>query len=114
MLGFTLEPWDYLALGAMMLLVTAGLFLGILVLGLPGRIALARKHPDAEAVKMMGYLGFLAIIPWFHAFIWAFKPTDVIDIRRFPREEQKAIQENLDRLKGDIPPGRTHPGEAAE
>ena len=33
------------------------------------------------------------------AFIWAFKPTDIVDIRRFPREEAKAIDEEIARLK---------------
>ena len=69
--------------------------------GLPGRIALARKHPEAEAVKLLGWAGLhdpvgpgiQTIYPWVQAFIWAFKPTDVVDIRRFPREEAKAIDE---------------------
>jgi hypothetical protein len=48
----------------------------------------------------MGYAGLLVAVPWVQAFIWAFKPTDVVDIRRFPREEAKDIQEDLDRLAG--------------
>jgi hypothetical protein len=47
----------------------------VLVLGLPGRIAIARHHPEAEAVYLMGWVGFLAIVPWIQAFIWAFKPS---------------------------------------
>ena len=43
----------------------------------------------------MGWVGFLAVIPWVQAFIWAFKPTSVIDIRRFPKAE-----EDLARLTG--------------
>jgi hypothetical protein len=67
----------------------------LLVLGLPGKIAIARKHPDADAVNLMGWVGFLAVVPWIQALIWAFKPTDVIDIRRFPRQEQAAIDEEI-------------------
>jgi hypothetical protein len=37
---------------------------------------------------------------WIQAFIWAFKPTDVIDIRRFPKAEAKAIEEENYRLSG--------------
>ena len=72
----------------------------ILLLGLPGKIAIARKHPEAEAVKLMGEVGFMAIVPWIQALIWAFKPTDVVDIRRFPREEEQATEEEIQRLSG--------------
>jgi hypothetical protein len=67
--------------------------------GLPGRIAIARKHPEAEAVKIMGWSGFLVVVPWIQAFIWAFKPTDIIDIRRFPKEEAEKTEEEITRLK---------------
>jgi hypothetical protein len=67
------------------LLTLAGLITVVWLAGLPGRIAIARKHPDAAAVKIMGYAGFLAGVPWIQAFIWAFTPTDIVDIRRMPR-----------------------------
>ena len=35
----------------------------IFLLGLPGRIAVARNHFEAEAVNLMGYLGFAAVVP---------------------------------------------------
>ncbi len=73
----------------------------IWIAGLPGRIALARNHPEAEAVKIMGWAGLLpTILPWVQAFIWAFKPTDIVDIRRFPKEEARALDEEAGRLKG--------------
>jgi len=72
----------------------------VFILGLPGRIAIARKHPEAEAVNIMGWVGFLAVIPWVQAFIWAFKPTSVIDIRRFPKAEEEATTKDLARLTG--------------
>jgi hypothetical protein len=42
----------------------------------------------------------MAIVPWMQAFMWAFKPTDVVDIRYFPRREQQNIDEMLTRMKG--------------
>jgi len=53
---------------------------------------------------MMGWLGFLAIVPWVQAFIWAFKPTQIIDIRRYPEAESAAINEEIARLKGESKP----------
>ena len=73
----------------------------LFIASLPGRIAIARKHPDAEAVNIMGYAGFLAAVPWIQAFIWAFKPAEIVDIRRFPAEEAREIDANIARLKAE-------------
>jgi hypothetical protein len=94
----TLDFWDYVTFGSFSVLVVFGLGVLMLILGLPGKIAIARNHPEAEAVNVMGWVGFLAVVPWIQALIWAFKPTDVIDIRRFPREEQQAIREEIARI----------------
>jgi hypothetical protein len=59
----------------------------------------------------MGYAGFLAAVPWIQAFIWAFKPTTIIDIRRYPTEEAKAIEEEVARLKGKPSSTEGKPGE---
>jgi hypothetical protein len=90
-----LDIWDYLAFLALLILAVGGVCLIVVVLGMPGKIAYARKHPDAEAINLMAWLGFLGVVPWVQAFIWAFKPADVIDIRRFPQEEKKAIDEEM-------------------
>ena len=104
MLGFDLDVWDYLAFLVIVALIGAFLTVAVLILGLPGRIAIARKHPDADAINTMGYLGFLAVVPWMQAFIWAFKPTTVIDVRYFPKQEQQNIAEEIARLKGTTEP----------
>jgi hypothetical protein len=101
MLGFHLTIWDYLTFLVALALIGAFLTVAVLVLGLPGRIAIARKHPDADAINIMGWLGFLAVVPWMQAFMWAFKPTSVVDIRYFPKQEQQNIGEELARLKGN-------------
>src|SRR5579862_7607880 len=100
MLGFDLNVWDYLTFLVMFALFGAILAIAVFVLGLPGRIAIARKHPDADAINTMGWLGFLAVVPWMQAFMWAFKPTDVVDIRYFPRQEHQNIEEEMARLTG--------------
>jgi Protein of unknown function (DUF3302) len=101
MLGFELDFWDYATFLTLAILGVASLITIVFVLGLPGRIAIARKHPDAEAVNIMGWVGFLAIIPWVQAFIWAFKPTQIIDIRRYPKAEAAAIEDEIAKLKGE-------------
>jgi len=102
MLGFELGFWDYATFATAFLAGGAGILIYIWIAGLPGRIALARNHPEAEAVKLMGWAGLLpTVLPWIQALIWAFKPTDIVDVRRFPREEARAIDEELSRLKGE-------------
>ncbi|MET0618622.1 MAG: hypothetical protein ABW056_00020 [Thermoanaerobaculia bacterium] len=68
-------------------------------------IAIARNHPEAEAVRLLGYAGLLpTVYPWMQAFIWAFKPTNVIDIRRFPAEEAKATDAEIAQLLAESLP----------
>src|SRR4029453_19240478 len=108
MLGFELDFWDYATFATAALAGLAGVLIYIWIAGLPGRIALARHHPEAEAVKIMGWAGLLpTILPWIQAFIWAFKPTDIVDIRRFPREEARALDEEAARLN-DRPAAAKH------
>ncbi|MBE2259742.1 MAG: DUF3302 domain-containing protein [Candidatus Accumulibacter sp.] len=110
MLGFELDFWDYATFATALLAGVAGLMIYVWIAGLPGRIALARKHPEAEAVKLLGWAGLLpTIYPWVQAFIWAFKPTEIIDIRRFPRAEARAIDEEIARLGGKVDGPPTSP-----
>ena len=109
MLGFELDVWDYVTVVTLIILVTAGVTVLVLLASLPGKIAISRNHPDAEAVKMMGWAGFLAVVPWIQAFIWAFKPTDIIDIRNFPKEEREHIAKEIARLRGEEAPVADNP-----
>ena len=86
----------------MIFVLAAFLALALFVLGLPGRIAIARKHPDADAINIMGWMGFLAIVPWMQAFMWAFKPTDVVDIRYFPKQERRTLTKNWRNSPGGL------------
>lgn len=100
MLGFEIDLWDYITFLSLFIIGLGLVAALVLLAGLPGKIAIARKHPDAEAVNIMGWAGFLAVVPWIQAFIWAFKPTEIIDIRRLPPAEAKAIDEEIARLGG--------------
>jgi hypothetical protein len=73
-----LDFWDYLTFASLFIVGAIAGGAALLVLGLPGKIAIAHKHPDADAVNLMGWVGFLAVVPWINALIWAFKPTDLM------------------------------------
>nr|WP_170616246.1 DUF3302 domain-containing protein [uncultured Ruegeria sp.] len=104
LLGQPLEFYDYLTFVALILLLAAVMGLFLFIMGLPGRIAIKRNHPHAEAVKIMGWMGFLAIVPWVHAFIWAFHDGVTVDFRRGPDEEKDAIRNEIKRLGGVVKP----------
>ena len=103
LVGFHVGFWDYMTFMGLFVIVATGLATAIFVLGLPGRIAIARHHPDADAVNLMGWIGFLAVVPWIQALIWAFKPTNVVDLRYLPEEQQRHTEEMLARLAGKQP-----------
>jgi len=109
LLGFHVDFWDYATFLVLFILVAAGLAVAVFVLGLPGRIAIARKHPEADAVYLMGWIGFLAVVPWIQALGWAFKPTTVIDIRYLPREERLETDEMIAKLTGQASPALDAP-----
>jgi hypothetical protein len=104
LLGFHVGFWDYATFLVLAVLVAAGLAVAVFVLGLPGRIAIARKHPEAEAVYLMGWIGFLAVVPWIQALGWAFRPTTVIDVRNLPKEERLETDAMIAKLTGKAPP----------
>lgn len=105
MLGFEIGFWDYVTFITLALLVFSVVAFFVWLAGLPGRIAVARKHPEAEAVGLLGWAGIMpTIYPWVQALIWAFKPTDVIDIRRFPPEVARGTEEDIARITGKAPP----------
>ena len=104
LLGFEMTIWDYLTFAVLVVCLLLFLVFLVWLAGLPGRIAIARKHPDAEAVMVMGYAGVLGGGSGDSGLYLGFKPTNIVDVRRFPREEAAAIDQQIARLKGEEPP----------
>jgi hypothetical protein len=103
LLGFQLDGWDYATFASLFVITAAVLTAAVVILGLPGRIAIARKHPEADAVYLMGWIGFLAVIPWIQALMWAFKPTTVIDVRYLSEEKARETEAMIAKLTGPSP-----------
>jgi hypothetical protein len=114
LLGFHVGFWDYITFLVLLVLLVALRAAVIIILGLPGRIATARHHPQADAVTALGWLGFLGVVPWVYALIWALKPTDVIDIRYLPEEQQRATDAMIARLAGKEPSPPAPPREVPD
>jgi len=43
---------------------------------LPGKIAAKRQHPQADAIRMAGWLGIITGVVWIVAMIWAYTKTE--------------------------------------
>ena len=54
---------------AISVIVIAFLALAGFILAVHDRIAFARRHPEAAAVNLMGWVGFMAVVPWLQAFM---------------------------------------------
>jgi hypothetical protein len=96
----TLGFYDYVTFLALLIIILGFTVIFIWLINLPGKIAIKRHHPHAEAVQLMGNLGFLGAVPWFHALIWAIHDSVTVDIRRFPEEEREHIREEIEKLSG--------------
>lgn len=94
-LGF----YDYVTFAALIFILVGFMGVVLFLLGLPGKLARQRNHPDADSVNLMGWLGFLGVVPWINALIWSIKETDTIDIRRFPAEEREALRKQAEKYQ---------------
>ena len=103
LLGFHLDFWDYVTFGAIFVIVARGLARRCSFWVFPAALPLRASIPEADAVYLMGWIGFLAVVPWIQALMWAFKPTAVIDIRYLPEEKQHETDAMIAKLTGDAP-----------
>jgi hypothetical protein len=53
LLGLHVGVWDYASFAAMSIIGVVGLSAAVFILGLPGRIAIARNHPNADAINVI-------------------------------------------------------------
>jgi hypothetical protein len=76
--------------------------------GLPGRIATQRRHPQADAIRIMGWLGLLSGIVWAAALCWAYVNSKQALPDTSPAEQEStganSIQQR-DRTASDSPGG---------
>ncbi|MCA9234347.1 MAG: DUF3302 domain-containing protein [Planctomycetales bacterium] len=89
-----------LALVLLFALAAAGIGVVVVLAALPGRIAAARRHPQAEAVNVCGWLGLLTGVGWVVALVWAYwRPA-----RRGPvnAHDPQSVAAHLDRLESAV------------
>lgn len=81
---------DYFTFVVLGVLIAAGLYLAFVLGELPGKIAEGREHPQAEAIRVAGWLGLITLgLLWPFALIWAYTR---------PAARDAVLRESVDRL----------------
>ncbi|MEK6247741.1 MAG: DUF3302 domain-containing protein [Planctomycetales bacterium] len=81
---------DYFALAVLLILVAAAVAILLLLGTMPGRIARARHHPQADAIGVCGWWGLITmglLLPL--AYIWAYSNPRVYDACRAEKNGTK-------------------------
>jgi hypothetical protein len=64
---------DIFALIVILVTIAAAIWIVVTLGSLPGRIARERRHYQAEAIAILGWIGILTLgISWFIAIVWAY------------------------------------------
>jgi hypothetical protein len=87
---------DYFTFVVLILLTGAGLVGVVFLASLPGKIAADRGHPQADAIRVAGWLGLLTMGLFFPiALIWAYT-------RPSGSQEIAALHKEVDRLRDRV------------
>lgn len=63
---------EIFALIVLMVLVAVSIWLIVLIGNIPGNMARAADHPQAEAISILAWVGLLTLgVGWFIALVWA-------------------------------------------
>lgn len=97
---------DYFTFVVLIVLVGAGLVGAGLLGSLPGKIAADRGHPQAEAIRVTGWLGLLTMGLFFPiALVWAYtKPSASQEVAKL-RQEIDDLRGRVEAFEGGRAPG---------
>ncbi len=68
---------SFVGFAILVLLVLIGILVFLKLAAMPGKTAIERGHPQAEAINVLGWVGLLlGVAPWLVALVWAYtKPA---------------------------------------
>ena len=73
---------DIFATIVLILVIATAVGVLVVLAMMPGKIAAQRKHPQAEAINVAGWLGMLTGIIWILAMIWAYMKPHTSDTQQ--------------------------------
>ena len=63
---------EIFALIVLLVIIVVGIWLIVIIGNVPGNIARAADHPQAEAISYLAWIGLLTLgVGWFMALVWA-------------------------------------------
>lgn len=75
----------------------------VVLAALPGKIAAARSHPQAQAVNICGWLGLPTGILWVLALVWAFwNSKSTADGNQIDSAQLKTLERQIETLEKTI------------
>ena len=92
---------DYFTFVVLTVLIVTALAAAFVLGSLPGKVAANRGHPQADAIRVAGWLGLLTLgLLWPFALIWAFtRPAPSDATAGELREEIDLLLERIARLE---------------
>ncbi len=91
---------DVFAFVVMAVLLGVGIYLAFVLGALPGKIAAEREHPQADAVRVAGWVGLVTLgLAWPLALIWAYARPARIDSGPEFAERVRRLSERIEALE---------------
>jgi len=93
---------DVFAFVVMAVLLCVGIGLAFVLGALPGKIAAEREHPQADAVRVAGWVGLVTLgVAWPLALIWAYARPARLDPSSDLAERVRRLSERIETLEAD-------------
>lgn len=89
---------DIFALIVIGVLIAAVIWLVVLLGPIPGNVAHRRDHPQADAIRVLGWIGIATLgLAWLAALVWAYtKPIGATGLS----DRVTALEDKLSELEG--------------
>ena len=97
---------DVFAMVVLVVLCAVAILLVVIIGNLPGKLARESSHPQADAIRLLGWLGLLmGGIGWFLAMLWArMKPISAVSSagRRDLEARIDELEKKLQQAEGQV------------
>ncbi len=96
---------DIFALIIIGILIAVVIWLVVLLGSMPGKVALRRGHPQADAIGVLGWIGIVTLGPaWLAALVWAYaKPAGAPGLSERVTALEGALRRLEEAQEGDAP-----------
>jgi hypothetical protein len=82
------------ALIVLLVILAVAIWIVVTLGAMPGKIAAQKQHPQADAIKILGWIGIITLgVGWFVAIVWAYIKPIGADGR---------LQQRLDELEQTV------------